>query len=90
MTITKEFSKFLTSSKRSPVDLKSEKAAEIFNSTFQNFIEVKKIHQYSRFTDKRPIMAERVIRALRTLLKKPVFEKWNADWLSEVPSVIKK
>ena len=23
-------------------------------------------------------------------MKKPVFEKWNADWLSELPSVIKQ
>ena len=31
-----------------------------------------------------------MIRTLRNLLKKPVFEKGNADWLSELPSVIKK
>ena len=31
-----------------------------------------------------------MIRSLRTLLKKPVFEKGNADWLSELPSVIRK
>ena len=27
---------------------------------------------------------------MRNLLKKPVFEKGNADWLSELPSVIKQ
>ena len=50
----------------------------------------KNIQQYSRFTDKDPSIAERVIRFLRNLLSKPVFEKGNADWLSELPSVIKQ
>ena len=50
----------------------------------------KNIHHYSRFTDKGPSIAERVIRTVRSLLKKPVFEKGKADWLSELPSVIKK
>ena len=45
---------------------------------------------YSFFTDKGPSIAERVIRTVRNLLKKPVFEKGKADWLSELPSVIKK
>ena len=50
----------------------------------------KNIQHYSRFTDKGPSIAERVIRTVRNLLKKPVFEKGNADWLSELPSVIKQ
>ena len=49
----------------------------------------KNIHHYSRFTDKGPSIAERVIRTIRNLLKKPVFERRNANWLSELPSVIK-
>ena len=31
-----------------------------------------------------------MIRTLRNFLKKPVFEKGNADWLSDFPSVIKQ
>ena len=50
----------------------------------------KNIHHYSRFTDRGPSIAERVIRTIRNLLKKPVFEKGNADWLSHLPSVIKQ
>ena len=34
--------------------------------------------------------AERVIRSISNSLKKPEFEKGNADWLSELPSVIRK
>ena len=50
----------------------------------------KNIQHYSRYTDKGPSIAERVIRTVRNLLKKPVFEEGNADWLSELPSVIKQ
>ena len=50
----------------------------------------KNIQHYSRFTDKGPSIAERVIRTKRNLIKKPVFLKGNADWISELPSAIKK
>ena len=47
------------------------------------------LHHYSRFTDKRPSIAERVFRTVWNLLKKPIFLAGNADWISELPSVIK-
>ena len=50
----------------------------------------KNIKHYSRFTDKGPSIAERVIRTIRDLIKKPVFLEGNADWLSELPSVIRQ
>ena len=53
-------------------------------------MKIKKFQHYSRFTDKRPSIVEQVIRTVRNLLKKPVFEKGKADWLSELSSVIKK
>ena len=89
-TITNEFSKILTTSKRKPLKLESDRGSEFYNSIFQNFLKSKNIQHYSRFTDKGPSIAERVIRTVRNLLKKPVFEKGKADWLSELPSVIKK
>ena len=89
-TITNEFSKILTTSKRKPLKLESDRGTEFYNSIFQNFLKSKKIHHYSRYTDKGPSIAERVIRTIRNLLKKPVFEKGNADWLSEIPSVVKQ
>ena len=89
-TITEEFSNILTKSKRKPIKLESDRGAEFYTSIFQNFLKSKNIHHYSRFTDKGPSIAERVIRTVRNLLKKPIFEKGKADWLSELPSVIKK
>ena len=89
-TITNEFSNILTKSKRKPNKIESHRGSEFYNSIFQKFLKNKNIQHYSRFTDKGPSIAERVIRTIRNLLKKPVFEKNNADWLSELPSVIKQ
>ena len=89
-TITNEFSNILTKSKRKPLKLESDRGAEFYNSMFQNFLKSKSIHHHSKYTDKRPSLAERVIRTVRNLLKKPVFEKGKADWLNELPSVIKQ
>ena len=89
-TITKDFSNILTTSKRKPLKIESDRGAEFYNSIFQNFLKSKSIHHYSRYTDKGPSIAERVIRTIRNLLKKPVFLAGNADWLSELSSVIKQ
>ena len=89
-TITEEFSNIITKSKRKPLKIESDRGKEWYNSIFQNLLKSKNIHHYSRYTDKSPSIAERVIRTIRNLLKKPVFEKGRADWVSELPSVIKK
>ena len=89
-TITNEFSNIVTKSKRSPLKIESDRGSEFYNCIFQNFLKNKNIQHYSRFTDKGPSIAERVIRTIRNLLKKPVFEKGKADWLSEISSVTKQ
>ena len=89
-TITEEFSNILSKSKRMPLKIESDRGSEFYNSIFQILLKSKNIQHYSRFTDKGPSIAERVIRTIRNLLKKPVFEKGNADWLSELTSVIKQ
>ena len=89
-TITNEFSNILTTSKRKPLKIESDRGAEFYNNIFQNFLKNKNIHHYSRFTDKGPSIAERDIKSFCNLLKKPIFEKGNADWISELPSVVKK
>ena len=89
-TITQIFSKFLSISKRSPPKIDSDRGAEFLNCDFQNLVKGKHIQLFSRFTDKAPSIAERVLRTIRILLKKPVFEKGNADWIYEIPSVTKQ
>ena len=89
-TITNEFSNILSTSKRKPLKIESDRGSEFYNSFFQKFLKSKNNQHYSRYTDKGPRIAERVIRTLRNLLRKPVFEKGNADWLSELSSITKK
>ena len=89
-TITNEFSNNLTRSKRKPLKMESDRGAEFYNNIFHNFLKVKNVQHYSRFSDIGPSVAERVIRTKRNLLKKPIFLADNADWKSELPSVIKK
>ena len=89
-TITNEFSKIITTSKRKPLKLESDRGSEFYNSIFRNFLKSKNIQHYSRYTDKGPSIAERVIRTIRNFLKKPVFENGNANWTSELSSVVNK
>ena len=89
-TKTEEFSNSLTKLKRKCLKLESDRRTEFYNSIFQKFLKVKNIHYFSRYTNKGPNIAERVIQTIRNLLKKPIFLAGNADWISELPSVIKQ
>ena len=88
-TTTNDFPNILTTIKRKAIKLESDRGGQFYNSIFLNYLKGKNIQQYSRFTDEGPSIAEREIRTSRNLLKKHVFVKGNADWLSELPSVIK-
>ena len=88
--ITKEDSNILTTSKRTPLNLEPDRGAAFYNTIFQKSSKSKIIHHFSRYTDIGSSMAERFTRTIRNLLKKPVFEKGKANWISELPSVVKK
>ena len=89
-TTIQEFSNIITSSKRRSLKIESDRGAEFYNSILQNFLRSQKKHHYSKFRDKGPSIAERLIRSVRNLLKKPVSEKGNANWISDLLSVIKQ
>ena len=89
-TKTEKISNILTVSTQIPSKLESDGGKEWYNSDFQNFLEIKEIHHYSRLTNKGPSICERVIKTIKNLLKKPISLKRNADCLSELPSVVKK
>ena len=63
-TITDEFSNILSISKRKLSKIESDRGAEFYNSIFQNSIKTKNVHHYSRFLDKGPSIAERIIRTV--------------------------
>ena len=89
-TITDEFSNILTKSKRKPLKNESDRGSEFYINILQDLLKNKNNQHFSRFTDKGPSIAERVIRTVRNLIKKPVFEKGRADWLSELSCVSKQ
>ena len=89
-SITDAFSQIIKSSRGKPNLLETDDGKEYVNKIFNEFLNDHNIKRYSRYTDKGAVFAERFNRTVRNLLQKPVFEKGKADWLSELPSVVKK
>ena len=87
---TNEIWKTLTISKRSLVKIECDRGADFYLSVLQKFLTVKNINHYSRFTDKGPRTAERAFITIRYFLKKPLFLKGNADWITKIPSLLKQ
>ena len=56
--------------------------------SFKIFFKSRNIQHYSQLTNKGPDIAERVIRTTLNLLKEPMFMAENANWISELPTVI--
>ena len=88
-SITDAFSQIIKSSRRKPNLLETDDGKEYVKKIFNEFLNNNSIRRYSRFTDEGAVFAERFNRTIRNLLRKPVFEKGNADWISELPSVVK-
>ena len=82
--------RIIKSSNRKPNLLETDDGKEYVNKIFNEFLNNNKIKRYSRYTDKGAVFAERFNKNIRNLLKKPVFEKRRADWLSELSSVVNK
>ena len=89
-SITDAFSQIIKTSKRKPNLLETDDGKEYVNGNFNEFLNNNNIKRYFLYTDEKAVFAERFNKTIRNLLKKPVFGKGNADWISELPSVVKK
>ena len=89
-SITDAYSQIIQTSRRKPNLLETDDGKEYGNKIFNEFLINHNIKRYSRNTAPGAVFAERIIRTTKNSLKKPVFEKGKADWLSELPSVIKQ
>ena len=87
--ITDEFQNIIKTSKRTPKNLHTDRGTEYYNKNFNTLLKLNDINHYSTYDEKGSAISERVIRTIRNLLKKPVFEKGNSDWLSELSSITK-
>ena len=89
-TIKDSFENILISSKRKPNLIESDRGKEFYNNIFQDFLDKNNIKLYSRNSSYGAVFAERFNRTIRDLLKKPVFEKGDGNWIDVLPKITKQ
>ena len=88
-TIKDSFENILISSKGSPNLIKTDRGKEFYNNIFQDFLNKNNIKLYSRNISVGAVFAERFNRTIRNLLKKPVFEKRDSNWIDILDTITK-
>ena len=89
-TIKDSFENVLISSKRKPNLIETDRGKEFYNNIFQSFLNNNNIKLYSRHTYLGAVFSERFNRTIRDLLKRPVFEKGDANWIDVLPKITKQ
>ena len=89
-TIKDSFENILISSKRKPNLIESDRGKEFYNNIFQDFLNKNNITLYSRNSSYGAVFAERFNRTIRDLLKKPVFERGDANWIDVLQTITKQ
>ena len=89
-TIKESFENILINSKRKLNLIESDRGKEFYNNIFQDFLNKNNIKLYSRNTFLGAVFAERFNRTIRDLLKRPVFEKSDANWIDILPKITKQ
>ena len=90
ITIKDSFENILISSKRRPNFLEGDRDRGFYNNLFQDFLNKNNINLYSRNSSYGAVFAERFNRTIRDLLKKPVFEKGDGNWIDILPTITKQ
>ena len=89
-TIKEAFEQIITTSKRKPNLIETDDGKEFANKIFESYLTSQNIKRYSRYTSKGAVFAERFKRTIRNILKKPVFENGDANWVDILDSIINK
>ena len=89
-TIKDSFENLLIKSKRKPNLIETDDGSEFVTKNFTNLLITKNIKRYSRNTALGAVFAERFNLTFRNLLKKPVFEKGDANWIDVLPTMTKQ
>ena len=89
-TIKDSFENILISSKRKPNLIETDRGKEFYNNLFQDFLNKNNIKLYSRNSSYGAVFAERFNRTIRDLLKRPVFEKGDGNWIDVLPTITKQ
>ena len=89
-TIKDSSENFLISSKRKPNLIESDRGKEFYNNIVQDFLNKNNINIYSINSSYGAVFAERFNRTIRDLLKRPVFEKGNGNWIDVLQTITKQ
>ena len=89
-TIKNSFENISISSKREPKIIESDRGEEFYNNIFQDFLNKNNIKLYSRNSSYGAVFAERFNRTKRDLLKRPVFEKGDGNWIVVLSTITKQ
>ena len=89
-TIKDSFENILITSKRQPNLIESDRGKEFYNNIFQSFLNKNSIKLYSRNSSYGAVFAERFNKSIRDLLKRPVFEKGDGNWIDVLPTLTKQ
>ena len=90
LTINDAFENILINSKRKPNLIESGRGKEFYNNIFQDFLNKNNIKLYSRNSSYGAVFAEKFNRTIRDLLKKPVFEKGDSNWIDVLTTITKQ
>ena len=86
-TIKNSFENILINSKRKPNLIETDRGKEFYNNIFQDFLNKNDIKLYSRNSSYGAVFAERFNRTIRDLLKRPVFEKGDGNWIDVLQTI---
>ena len=89
-TIKDSFENILINSKRKPNLIESDRGKEFYDNIFQDFLNKNNIELYSRNSSYGAVFAERFNKTIRDLLKRPVFEKGDGNWIDILPTITKQ
>ena len=89
-TIKDSFENILKKSKRKPNLIEKERGKEFCNNIFQGFLNNNNIKLYSRKNSYGAVFAENVNGNISNLLKRPVFEKGEINWIEILQTITKQ
>ena len=84
------FENILIRSKRSPNLIESDRGKEFYNNIFQDSLNKNNIKLYSRNSSYGAVFAERFNKSIRDLLKRPVFENGDGNWIDILSTITKQ
>ena len=89
-TIKDSFENIIINSKRKPNLIEIDLEKEFYNNIFQDFLNKNNIKLYSRNTYLGAVFAEPFNKSIRDLLKRPVFEKRDGNWIDTLSTITKQ